>query len=55
MGAKILLWMTILSVITVFVALTVKITRAVDAGLQQQTRPGGAWVANTVRGAVGDD
>jgi len=54
MGAKIVLWLTVIAVMTAFVALTVKITRAVDAGLQQSRRSD-TWVANTVRGAVGDD
>jgi hypothetical protein len=47
--------MTVVAVITAFVALTVKITRAVDAGLQQQTSARGAWVANTVRDVSGDE
>ena len=54
MSANIALWITVLSVITLFVALTVKITRAVDAKLSQQNR-GTEWMADTVRGAVGED
>ena len=55
MSAKIALWLTVVAVITMFVALTVKISRAIDAGLNQQGRGGSVWVANTVRGAVGED
>jgi hypothetical protein len=50
-----MLWVTVLAVITAFVALTVKVTRAVDAGLQQQTSARGTWVANTVRDASADE
>ena len=55
MSGKIALLLTVVAVITIFVALTVKISRAIDAGLNHQGRGGEAWVANTVRGAVGDD
>jgi|GEM_PF-2570574 hypothetical protein len=55
MSAKIALWITVLSVIAIFVALTVKIGRAIDAGLKQQNHGESVWVANTVRGAVGED
>jgi hypothetical protein len=55
MSAKILLWVTVAAVITMFVGLTVKISRAIDAGLNRPGRGGSVWVANTVRGAVGED
>ncbi|HTM08463.1 MAG TPA: hypothetical protein VL754_08750 [Verrucomicrobiae bacterium] len=54
MSAKIALWITVLSVITLFVALTVRVTRAVDAQLSREIR-GTGWVAETVRGIVGED
>jgi hypothetical protein len=55
MSAKIALWMTVVAVITLFVGLTVKIGRAIDADLNQQSRGASVWMANTVRGAVGED
>jgi hypothetical protein len=55
MSARIALWLTVVAVMTMFVGLTVKISRAIDAGLKQQGRGASVWVANTVRGAVGED
>ena len=55
MSAKIALWLIVVAVITVFVGLTVKISRAIDAGLDQKSRNSSVWVANTVRGAMGEE
>ena len=55
MSAKIALWVTVAAVITMFVGLTVKMSRAIDAGVNQPRRGGAVWVANTVRGAMGEE
>jgi hypothetical protein len=54
MSAKIALWITVLSVITLFVTLTVRVTRALDSKLSRESR-GTGWMAETVRGVVGED